>query len=187
MHVVNPVSCELAVLPEPGELLLPARGFLASVFPPVDIRFGAEDTRAFLPAGNVVGHEGTAIEAHTVVDVWLPADGLFFYGLPPDEEVKGRLAFKNGFEALSEFQRCGQTVVRTAFTPPHPVLLAGNPIAEIAVGKRFQALTTLAVALSQLVVVDQRMETVTSAPVPDMPDERAIVEQLAVLLEETIT
>ena len=108
MHVVDPFSCKLAVLPEPRELLLIAQWLFALVLSPVDIRLGTEDTRAFLPAGNIGGHEGTAIEAHAVVDVRLPADGLFFYGLPPDEEVKGRLAFEDGGEALLEFQRCGQ-------------------------------------------------------------------------------
>ena len=44
----------------------------------------------------------------------------------------------------------------------------------------------LAVAFGQHVVVDQRMEAVTPTPVPDVPDERTVMEQLAVLLEELI-
>ena len=68
----------------------------------------------------------------------------------------------------------------------HAVMLAGDPVAEIAVGERLQEPPALAVAFRQLVVVDQRVEAVALAAVPDVPDEGAVLEQLAVLLEEFI-
>ena len=61
----------------------------ASVLLPRNLRLGAEDAGALLAAGDVFGHEGTDVKPHTVVDVRLPADGLFVDGLPADEEVEG--------------------------------------------------------------------------------------------------
>ena len=48
----------------------------ASVFFPVDVGFGAEDAGAFF--AEVAGeHEGADVEADAVVEVGVPADGLF--------------------------------------------------------------------------------------------------------------
>ena len=63
--------------------------------------------------------------------------------------------------------------------------LAVDPVAEIGVDQLFQRAPAFAVRRGEAVVVDERMETV-APPVPDVPDERALVEQLAMLRKETI-
>ena len=55
----------------------------------------------------------------------------------------------------------------------------------MAVGQRLQRAAALAVRTGEAVVVHQRVEPVEAA-VPDVPDEGALVEKLAVLLEETV-
>ena len=59
--------------------VIPGGGFhvLAPVFVPVDVGFVAQDTRAFL-ADIGHGEEGADVEAHAVVEIRVPADGLFF-------------------------------------------------------------------------------------------------------------
>ena len=104
MYIVNPLTRELAVSPEPGELILVALGFLAAVLAPFDVWFGSQDAGAFLAAEQVLDHEGADIEAHAVVDVGLPANGLFLDGFPAHEEVKRRFPFENGDESLLQLQ-----------------------------------------------------------------------------------
>ena len=188
---------KLAVFVQVGEFVLvlqpsrfgPLRGLqylLPSVLLPRNLGLGAEDTRSLLAAEDVFGHEGTDVEPHSVVDVRLPADGLFVDGLPPDEDVIGGLTFENGFEAPLELTRRRQAVLRALFMTLCAISLADNPVAEIAVGEGFQELAALAVSCGQLVVVDQRVKAVAASAVPDVPHERAMVEQLAVLVEEAV-
>src|SRR3984885_6242748 len=61
-----------------------------------------------------------------------------------------------------------------------------DPVAEIGVDQFFERPPALAVGCGEPVVIDQRMEAV-SPPVPDVPDEGALMEQLTVLLEESVT
>ena len=63
--------------------------------------------------------------------------------------------------------------------------LAIDPVAEIGVDQLLQRAPAFAVRRGEAVVVDQRMEAVAPA-VPDVPDEGALVEQLAMLLEEAV-
>lgn len=97
MQIVYPLRRKLAVAPEPWELVLGLVWFFAAILAPVDVGFGAEDAGAFLAAGDVGGHEGANVQAHAVVDVWLPADGLFVEGFPADEDVVGWFAGEDGF------------------------------------------------------------------------------------------
>ena len=63
--------------------------------------------------------------------------------------------------------------------------LAIDPVAEIGVDQLLQRPPAFAVRRGEAVVVDQRMEAV-APPVPDVPDERTLMEQLAMLLEEPV-
>ena len=100
MLVVDSVASEVVIAPEPRELLLVAHRFLPAILVPLDVGSGVQDAGTFLAAGEVLGHEGTDIEAYAVVDVWFPTDCLFFYRLPADEEIKRRLACEDGVEPL---------------------------------------------------------------------------------------
>jgi hypothetical protein len=75
--------------PKPRELLLVTHRFLAAVFLPLDL-----DTLA-----QYVGcRKRSDIHPHAVVDVGMPANGLFSQRFPADEDVVGRLAFEDEFE-----------------------------------------------------------------------------------------
>ena len=86
-----------------------------------------------------------------------------------------------------EFDGCCQAVFRAAFAALHTVTLAGDPLAQVGVGQALQKPPTFAASFAKLVVVDQRMEAIAFAAVPDVPHERTVMEQLAVFLEEAIT
>ena len=60
-----------------------------------------------------------------------------------------------------------------------------DPVAEIGVDQLLQRPPAFAVRRGKTVIVDQRMEAV-APPVPDVPDEGALVEQLAMLREEAV-
>ena len=102
--------------------------------------------------------------------------GLPIDRLPADEDVEGGLALQDGGKALLQLHRCRQAIFRAVPASLRGVLLAGNPVAEMAVRKRFQEPAATAVAGGQLVVIDEGVEAVASPPVPDMPDERTVVE-----------
>ena len=146
MHVIHPLTGELALLPEPWEMRLVAHWFLAAVFSPMDTGLGSQDAGAFLAAGQVLGHEGTDIESHTVVDVRLPADRLRLDGIPADEDVARRLAVKDRHQSLLQLKRRSEAILGTALTALYTILLAGDPIAEVAVNQRFEKLPPLPIA-----------------------------------------
>src|ERR1700693_1139795 len=79
--------------PKPREILFVSHGFLPAVLLPFNVGLGAQDAGAFLAAGYVLDEEGADVQAHAVVNVRIPADGLLAKRFPPDEDVVGRVAF----------------------------------------------------------------------------------------------
>ena len=131
------------------------------------------------------GHEGADVHPHAVVDVGVPADRLLVQRLPAHEDVVGRLAFQNldefGLQMLGVREPCV-----CAFDAGLLVgALAVDPVAEIGVDQLLQRAPAFAVRRREAVVVDQRMEAV-APPVPDVPDEGPLMEQLAMLREEAV-
>ena len=151
----------------PGEMQvvdpLAAVRVLAPVFAPVDAEFAAQD------AG---GDEGPDVEAHAVVEVWLPADGLLVQRLPAHVDVVGRLAVADQLQLLFELQRGDETALRAGLAGITSRALVADPGAQIGVDQLVQR------GPVQFVVVDQRVEAVFAA-VPNVPDERAVLEQFA--------
>ena len=63
----------------------------ATVFVPGDVEFWL-----FVVAQDFGGHEGADVQAHAVIEVGVPADGLLGQGFPANEDVVGGFAFQNG-------------------------------------------------------------------------------------------
>ena len=171
MVIIDPVA---------GKDVVPRSGLdvLAPVFVPLDIRFLAEDAGPF-PAD--IGHreKRADVETHAVIEIRVPADRLSLDRLPTDEDVVGTLPRQDQFEPLLQALGGGQPVG----CPIHPVadvaLLARNPVAEVGVDQRLQCFVV------EFVVVDQGREAILE-PIPDVPDEGAVVEELAVLEKELL-
>ena len=123
--------------------------------------------------------KGADVHAYAVVKVGVPADGLFRERLPANEEVVGRLAFEDQFEAGLQLLGGLEAGVAARFAGVHGSLLAADPVAEIGVGELFQ------IGVGELVVVHQRAETALVS-VPDVPDEWTMMEERAMLLEEIV-
>lgn len=83
--------------PEPGIARLGAGGFGSAVFVFERERNSTEQTRSLFP--NIAcQEEGTDVLADAVVEVRLPALGLFLEWLPTDEDIKRGLPFEDGGE-----------------------------------------------------------------------------------------
>lgn len=143
---------------------------LAAVHAPLDLRRLAED------AGF---DEGTDVEADAVVEVGVPADGLLFEWLPPDEDVVGGFAFEDELEFVLELEGGEVEGVAAALAGLHVAFAIGNPVAEVGVDEAGER------GLVEPVVVHKSGKTALLA-VPDVPEERALVEELAMLLEEPV-
>ena len=96
MMVIDAVALELV---EPGRAL----DVFAAVFVPGDVELGL-----LVVAQHLGGHEGTDVEAHAVVEVGVPADGLLGELLPADKNVVGGLAFEDELQAALQVLRCGE-------------------------------------------------------------------------------
>ncbi len=83
-----------------AKVLIPGRGFdiFAAIFFPFDVGPLAQDAGAFF-AHVRHAQEGADVEAHTVVEVGVPADGLFVPRLPAHKDVVGRFAGQNQFQS----------------------------------------------------------------------------------------
>ena len=66
----------------------------APVFIPFDVGLIAQDACTFL-ADIGYGKERPDVEAHAIVEIGNPADGLLLDGFPAHEDVVGRFAFEN--------------------------------------------------------------------------------------------
>src|SRR5271166_6044429 len=166
--------------PQPREILLVPHGFLPTVLLPFNVGLGAQDAGAFLASGDVLGEEGADVQAHAVVNVRMPPDGLVGERLPADEEVVGRLTFEDEFEA--ELQLLGglEAGVAAGLAGVHGSLLAADPIAEVGVGELFE------IGVGELVIVQQLAEAVLVA-VPEVPEEGTMVEERAMLLKKLVS
>ena len=188
MHVIPAVAGEVfaaggvgggfGFAPEPGVVGFGAFGFFAAVFVPFDVGLGAEDTGSFF-AEVLGGEEGADVEADAVVEVGVPADGLFVERFPADEEVVGGLAF----EDFGEFRLQGlggtKALGGSGFVCLGIGFLVVDPVAEVGVGEFLER------SVVEAVIVHEHAEAVLAA-VPEVPEEGAVVEELAVLVEEFI-
>ena len=160
--------------------VIPRGGFhiLATIFVPFDIWFIPQNACAFLfDIGH--GHKGADVEAHAVVEVRVPADGLFFQWFPANKDVVGRFAFEDQLQLFLEALGGGQAFLGSIHTARDVLLLTADPVAQVGVDQGFQQLGV------ELVVVDQGGEAVAQA-IPDVPDEGTVLEQFAVLGEELL-
>jgi hypothetical protein len=167
--VINPVSRIAGVL---RSQVVPGRRLhvLAPVLFPFDVGFVAQDACAFL-ADIWHGEEGADVEAHAVVEVRVPADGLFFQRLPAHVNVVGRFAFEDQLQLFLKRLCGGKAFVGSVHAASNILLLAADPIAQVSIDEGLQQFGV------ELVVVDQGGESVAQA-IPDVPDEGAVLEQL---------
>ena len=152
---------------------------IAAIFFPIDIWLISQDSSAlFLHIGH--SHEGADIEAYAVVEVGIPSDGLFFDRFPAHKDVVGCFACKDKLQLFLESFSGSKSLLRAIDTTGDVLLLAVDPIAHIGVDKGLQILAV------ELVVIDQHRKSIWQA-VPNMPDEGAVMKELAVLGEELIS
>ena len=159
-----------------AEHLEPWRTFhvLATVLVPGDVELGL-----LVVAQDLGGHEGADVQAHAVVEVGVPADGLLGQGLPAHEDVVGWLAFEDELQAALQVLGGGQAGLGTVDAIAYAGLLLAYPVAQVGVDEALQVLGV------ELVVIHQRGKAVLET-VPHMPDEGAMVEAFGVLLEELV-
>ena len=165
----------------------PGGGFnvFAPVFVPFYVGFVAEDSGPFF-ADVGDGEEGADVEADAVVEVGVPADGLFFKWFPAHEDVvtifliRIAFAFEDQFQFFLQVFCGGEFFLGTVDTVVNVLLLAADPVAEVGVNQRFQQLGI------EFVVVDQDCEAIGQT-VPNMPDEGTLLEHFAVLGKKFIT
>ena len=76
--------------------------------------------------------------ADAVVEVGVPALGLFFEGLPADEDVERGLAFEDGGKLGLEGVGGSESLGGSRFVGLGVLRLLLNPVAEVAVGQLLQ-------------------------------------------------
>jgi hypothetical protein len=165
--------------PEPGIIGFGAIGFGATVFV---LEFqGNHAEKAGAAFVNVSSQEkGTDILADAVVDIQVPALGLFLDRLPADEDIKWFFAFENGGKLGLERTSSSKAISGSGFVGLGVVGLLLNPVAEVTVCQFLQG------GVVKPVVVDQGVEAIGPA-IPDVPDKRPIVEEFGVLLEKLVS
>lgn len=188
MHVIPPVPGEglaaggvgarFGFAPEPGVVGFGALGFFATVLIPFDVGLGSEEAGSFF--AHIFGDEEWAdVEADAVVEVGVPADGLFRERFPADENVVGGLAFEDFGKFCLEGLGGSEAFGGSRFVSLGIGFLVVDPVAEVGVGEFLER------GVIELVVVHQDTEAVFAA-VPNVPKEGTMVEELGVLLEKLI-
>ena len=129
--------------------------------------------------------ERTDVEANAVVDVRLPADRLTIQRLPAHEDVVGRIALDDPGQFAAQVLGGDQTRFRAGFAGRKSATLPADPFTEVAVAEFFEQAAASAVALAEPMIVDERREAAAGA-IPDVPDERRLVEQPAMAVEELV-
>ena len=164
--------------PEPREVGLRAVRFGAPIFVFERQRDATKQARAFF--ADIAGEkEGADVLADAVVEVGMPALRLVVQRFPAHENIQRGFADENGGELGLEFlgraepYRCAGLIDFGVFG------LLLNPVAEVAVGQLLQG------GVVERVDVDQGVEAV-GATVPEVPDERAVVEEFGVLGEKFV-
>ena len=174
--------------PEPWEVLFLPLWLGAAVGAGVLLHARRDAQDAAIPAPGVFrprGQERTDVEANAIVDVRLPADRLTIQRLPAHEDVVGRIALDDLGQFAAKVLGGNQARFRAGFAGRQSAALRADPFAEIAVAQLFEQTAAGAVSLAEPMVVDERRETAAHA-VPDVPDERRLVEQPAMAVEEFV-
>src|SRR5437016_251382 len=103
-----------------------AVGILAAIDAPLDVGFAAQDTSR---------HEGPDVQAHTVIEVGLPADRLLMHLLPAHVDVIRGLTFQNQLELVLELANGNESCVSALLPAARALLLACDPITDVAIGE----------------------------------------------------
>jgi len=107
---------------------------------------------------------------NTIVQVWVPALGLFFDRFPANEDVERSFAFEYRVQLALE-RPCGSETFGGSGLVGFSIFgLLLDPVAQVAVCQ---------------LLVDQGVEAVWAA-VPEMPNERAVQKEFRVLFKELI-
>src|SRR5690606_38816936 len=114
------------------ELVKPWSAFdvLATVFPPSDVEFGL-----FVVAKDFGGHEWPDIQAHTIVQVGVPANWLLCQRLPAHEDIVGRLTLKNEFKAAFQILGRSQADFSSVRALTNAFFLLAYPVAQVSVNE----------------------------------------------------
>ena len=123
--------------------------------------------------------ERSNVHPYAVVEVRVPADRLLVQRLPAHVNIVGRLALADQLELLLQLLRGEQSALRPRYSLLVLGPLSGDPVSQIGIGQPVEGVVV------EFVVVDEGREAVPPA-VPDVPDERSVMEQPAVLGEEAI-
>src|SRR5208337_149976 len=135
--------------------------------------------------GQTYMEKRSRIDANAVVDVRLPADRLAIERLPTHEYVVGRLALHNPRQFVAKVLGRNQTLFGARLAGSGSPALRADPFAEIAVAKLLEAAAAGAGFLAKAMIIDERRESAAHA-IPDVPDERRLVEQPAMAVEELV-
>lgn len=138
MVVVDAVAHLAAVL---QAQLVPrcGRHITAPVLLPLNVWLVAQHAcTALADVGN--RQEGTDVQAHPVVEIGVPADGLPFDRFPPHEDVIGRLARQDQLKALLQRLCGGQLLLGSVDAVVRIALLAAEPVTQVGVDQGLQCL-----------------------------------------------
>ncbi len=128
--------------------------------------------------------ERSDVEAHAVVDVRLPSYRLLVQRLPAHEDVVWRLARNDFGELVAEMLGRGKAIFSRRVVRDDAAEIT-DPLAEIGVAQLLQHAAAFAIRGAEPVIVHQGGEAALRA-IPDVPDERGLVEQSAMALEEAV-
>src|SRR5450755_3084280 len=149
---------------------LSAIGIGAAIFIPVDGKAIAQYTGL---------DEWANIYSYPIVYIRLPANRLLAQLLPAHIDIIRLFAFVNLFQFLLQLSGGDIASFRACNARLLLGLLRCNPRAEIGIDQPLKA------GGIEAVIVDEGREAIAQA-IPDMPDERAIVEELAVLCKKAV-
>ena len=125
------------------------------------------------------GDERTDVEPYAVIEVWIPSDRLLAHLLPAHVDVVRRHTVEDQFEPSLQFQRRREARIRACPTRVCLVLLPLYPCPKDGERELLQR------AMAEPMIIDYRGEPVL-ATVPDVPQERPVVEDADVLRKEDI-
>ncbi len=125
-------------------------------------------------------NERPDVETDTIVDVGLPPDGLLGHPLPPHVDVIGWRTIENQLESALKILGGGKARIRAGPFCTSLMFLAVDPCAKRSERELFQSPSV------ELVVIDDSREPVFTT-VPDMPQERPVVENPHVLGKERVS
>src|SRR6266403_4130049 len=136
MNVIIPIRSVF----EPRKLLRVATRFFPAILPILDVWGHSQNSCLGGAIQTCLRNPRANVDAHTVIQIGVPTEGLLLNGFPADEHVVRFLPIENLLELALQMLGSGKAAVGTFHAASQVLTLSTDPVSKVGIDQFFERL-----------------------------------------------